>query len=70
MQVIDMEPMSTDSEYVQEDGTINPFRQDFYNMGHRLGTNVIVMFDTFDSQKMDYLIIVDTKTGERKRITF
>jgi hypothetical protein len=70
MQVIDMKPMSTAPEYVQEDGTINPFHQDIYNMGTRLGTNVVVMYDTHNDTKMDYLIIVDTKTGERKRITF
>jgi len=74
MHVTTMEPMDVsgrnwDSEK-DEHGSINPFRQDVYNMGSRIGTNVTVMHDTHPKNKCKYLIIVNTETGERIRVTF
>jgi len=48
----------------------DPFQTDHYNMGRRLGTNVMVMYDTFPGDRMRYLIIVDTETGKRLVIDF
>jgi hypothetical protein len=53
-----------------EDGCINPFNQDFYHMGTRIGKNVMVMMPNHDSQECNYLIVVNMRTGERKKLTF
>jgi hypothetical protein len=71
-----MTPMSTDdsdgSTWVQknEDGCINPFCQDQIRMGTAIGRNVTIMFSNFPRQECEYLVIVDTRTGERMRVTF
>lgn len=41
----------------------NPFHYDAYHMGNRVGKNIMVMYK--GTQNDDYLIIVNTKTGER-----
>lgn len=46
----------------------NPFHHDLYHMGQRMGTNVVVMFENHPTAKMDYLIVVNTETGERARV--
>jgi hypothetical protein len=48
----------------------NPFLHDSYNMGTTIGTNVTVMFDNHASERCNYLIVVNTETGERVRIVF
>jgi hypothetical protein len=48
----------------------NPFLSDNFNMGTYVATNVAVMFRNFDNQKADYIIIVNTVTGERIKIKF
>lgn len=47
----------------------NPFTQDAYHMGTYLGTNVCVMYSNFPGEPCEYLIIVDTQTGERLEVT-
>lgn len=49
---------------------INPFMQDHYNMGTRLGNNIMIMHGNHDNEICKYLIIVDLITGERKKVTF
>ena len=48
----------------------NPFHHDAFNMGTRIASNVIVMHSTHSHEKAEYLIIVNTETGERTKITF
>lgn len=52
-----------------EPGT-NPYLSDAFNMGMTLGTNVVVMFGNHQNEECKYLIVVNTETGERLRITF
>lgn len=47
----------------------NPFHNDFYHMGTKLGTNVIIMHENHPSEVMKYLIIVNIVTGERMKVT-
>jgi hypothetical protein len=47
----------------------NPFVRDGYHMGTRVASNVVVMHATFDAQCASYIIVVNTDTGERMRIT-
>ncbi len=46
----------------------NPFLEDSYHMGTKLGENCIVMYKNFPTKECPYLIIIDTITGERIRI--
>ena len=48
----------------------NPFCHDHFNMGQTMGKNVTVMFGNHSSEEMGYLIVVNTRTGERIKITF
>jgi uncharacterized protein affecting Mg2+/Co2+ transport len=53
----------------------NPFQNDAYNMGVKIGTNVHVMMGNYmmgnhDNKHCPYLIVVDTTTGERLLIEF
>ena len=43
----------------------NPFIHDTFNMGTIIGTNLVVMYKNHPSEKCDYLVIVNTNTGER-----
>lgn len=70
MKIETMTAMATTGEYVDPNGMINPFSQDVYHMGTRLGTNVIIMHSNFDHDPARYLIVVDCKTGERIKIEF
>lgn len=46
----------------------NPFLSDSVHMGERLGTNVCVMFMRFPDEYHDYLIVVNTRTGQRLKV--
>lgn len=48
----------------------NPFCHDLCNMGVRLGNNVMVMYRNHDHEICEYLIIVNTETGERMKVFF
>jgi hypothetical protein len=48
----------------------NPFLGDLFNMGTTVGNNVTVMYGKHATERQAYLIVVDTETGERIRITF
>ena len=48
----------------------NPFRHDLSNMGSTIGTNITVMFHNHQDQRGEYLIVVNTETGERVRLVF
>lgn len=46
----------------------NPFDADHYNMGTKVGTNCTIMYGNHPDEKCNYLIIVNTETGERVRV--
>lgn len=49
----------------------NPYWHDEMRMGMFLGTNVLIMFEkSSDNEKQPYIIVVNTETGERIRVTF
>ena len=70
MQIEHVKPFEMNEDELMHDGTLNPFHQDISNMGTRLGSNVMIMHSNFDSKPAEWLVVVDTKTGERIRITF
>lgn len=43
----------------------NPFNHDSFRMGTSIGQNVIVMFEAYEKDDANYLIIINTNTGER-----
>lgn len=59
MKLIKMDPFPPNS---------NPFLHDEYHMGQKVGSNCYIMFENFEKDVCNYLIIVDTKTGERQRL--
>lgn len=46
----------------------NPFIHNAYHMGTILGKNVTVMFEKHESDYQDYIIVINTATGERMKI--
>jgi hypothetical protein len=48
----------------------NAFNGDSYRMGSTIGSNVTVMFEKFDHEVQHYIVICNTKTGERIRVRF
>ncbi len=71
MVITDMKPMVADnSVHKDENGCINPFNQDVYNMGEYVGKNVCIMYPCFENQECHYIIVIDRRTGERKKIQF
>jgi len=48
----------------------DPFSHDAYHMGVKVAENVMVLHPSFSHQSTDYIIVVNTKTGERLRIAF
>jgi len=46
----------------------NPFNHDLFHMGTKLGNNCMIMHSNHTTEKCDYLIIVNTVTGERLRV--
>lgn len=48
----------------------NPFNYDLFNMGTRIGKNIMIMHGNHKTERCDYIIIVDMETGERYRMSF
>lgn len=46
----------------------NPFRHDFFNMGTPIGKDLMIMHGNHTNEVAEYLILVNTKTGERFRV--
>jgi len=46
----------------------NPFLSDLFNMGQPIGKDLMIMFKNHPDEPCPYLILVDTKTGERAKI--
>ena len=68
MKLFPMANMEVTPEYVNEEGYINPFRQDLQSMGTPLAKNITILHMNFPDQITDSFIIVNTKTGERCRL--
>lgn len=70
MRVTTLKPMVTDPKqiHVDENGCFNPFHQDGYHMGTSLGRNILAMQPNFPEGECEYLILVNTRTGERIKI--
>lgn len=47
----------------------NPFRHDLHRIGTRLGKNVVAMYEDFVDEHQKYIILVNTDTGERLKVT-
>ena len=58
------------SKHKNYDPGVDLMHQDCYHMGHKLGTNVDLLFATHPSEKMKYVILVDTDTGESIKVEF
>ena len=56
--------------YRQFDPDVNVMQQDAHHMGSTMGTNAKLLFSTFPSDNMDYLIVVNTRTGQSVKLTF
>lgn len=48
----------------------NPYEFDHYNMGHTLGTNLVLMYANHSNQVCKYLILVNLEDGTRTRLIF
>ena len=74
MKIEQLESMSIDDSnpLVQKNdhGCINPFLQEAVLMGTQVGRNVTIMHRNFERDECPYLIVIDTRTGERIKITF
>lgn len=46
----------------------NPFLHDIQNMGTRVASNVMIMHMSHDTEKTNWIVIVNTDTGERVRV--
>lgn len=56
-------------ESLENYGPGNPFLFDAYNMGIEIGNNVTIMMGNHKNEECKYVIIVNTDTGERIRVT-
>jgi len=51
------------------DGCINPFLEDFYNMGTSIGKNVMILHDNHTDKECTQFVVVNRRTGDRLLIT-
>lgn len=47
---------------------MNAFIDDFSNIGQHMGTNCIIMYPNNPHEKMKYLIVINTETGEKIKV--
>jgi hypothetical protein len=57
-------------EKLENLGIGNPFLLDHFYMGQSIGINQWIMFSKHETQKQDYIILIDSSTGERVKIHF
>lgn len=48
----------------------NPYCHDLYHMGQQIAAGIEMMYPQHSTEKLSYLIFVNTKTGERVRVDF
>lgn len=48
----------------------NPFIHDSYNMGTKMGKDLMVMHGNHSDEECRYLLLVNTKTGKRMKVEF
>jgi len=46
----------------------NAFHNDAYHMGTVIGTNCTILYEQHSNKEQDYIIVVNTKTGEKLKI--
>tara|TARA_R110002012_G_C11213093_1_gene561481 strand:+ start:8 stop:331 length:324 start_codon:yes stop_codon:yes gene_type:complete len=46
----------------------NPFHHDMFHMGLEIGKDLLMMYQNHAHEDMRYMILVDTKTGDRLQI--
>ena len=68
--VVDASTKSMNTEALIPIEPGNPFLSDLFNMGTQIGTNCTVMYGKHTNERCAYLIVVNTETGERIRVTF
>jgi len=69
MDIIEMTALNASPE-MKYDGVINPYLQDCYHMGTKIGHNVEVMFEKFENENHKYIVVVNKVSGERIKIQF
>lgn len=65
MTMTEMTPMVSNADGSE----LNAFLQDAYHMGTRMGSNLMIMHENHSTSECKYLILINTITGERKKIT-
>lgn len=48
----------------------NPFNHDLFNMGTKMGKDLMIMHANHDTEDCKYIVLINTKTGERVKIEF
>lgn len=48
----------------------NPFNHDAFHMGTKMGKDLMIMHANHTNEKCNYMIFINTKTGERFRVKF
>lgn len=48
----------------------NPYHHDAFHMGKCIGSNAHIMLPNHDSEYCPYIIVINTKTGERLKVLF
>ena len=46
----------------------NPFDHDYYNMGTKIGRDLMIMYDCHSNEETEYVILVHMPTGQRVRV--
>ena len=64
----DAESLICHLEPMAPTGPGSPFLQDVYHMGQRMGKDHYIMFGNHDTEDLKYMILVDTRTGNRVKI--
>ena len=58
------------SHYDTFDTHTDLMKQDLFHMATRLGANVVALYRTHPDTHMEYLIVVDTSTGDSVELNF
>lgn len=48
----------------------NPYASDAFHIGTTIGKNVTIMYSNFPDDICNYIIVVNTDTGKRVKISF
>lgn len=65
-----MTPLEVPQEIRNEQGQFNPFLVDHFHMGIHFSRNITIMMRNHDTDRADYMVLVNRTTGERIWIDF